>query len=362
MVQCPCLFRNLRARNGLNSMVTSARPQIRDFISEDTRGIILSMAVVFSIILLLSQPLHAGDRAKPSAYPVQLRLARASGATAPFSSDCPVLPACPGGLSFPLPPSIIGGQMEIRTPSPSPNTGKVVQGTGKHAGMVLVPAGPFDKGSQENKGRVDERPAQKVHLKDFYVAKHEVTVIDYCEFLNAQGEKSRDEMPRVKLDCPNCPFVKDRNYFQPKPEMADRPMVCVSWYGAADYAEWAGGRLPTSAEWEKAALFTSPYRPGDYLSLLSRADSVPVAIATPGVMGVTGMIGNVWEWCSDWYARVPYPESASVSNPTGPALGKEKVIRGGSWASPEASKRIRNRHRASPRGYFRTVGFRIVKD
>jgi formylglycine-generating enzyme required for sulfatase activity len=360
MAHCPRLFGNLSPRNGLNVMVTRVWLLIRYFSNGDRRRGVLSISVVCATILLLALPAHGEDRAGPNVPKAKPKLARTSGVAATLSLDCPTLPACPGGLSFPLPPSL-DGPMEIKTPSRPRATGKVIQGTGKYAEMILVPAGPFDEGSPDNQGRVDERPVQRVHLKSFYLAKHEVTVQDYCDFLNAQGEKSRDNMPRVKLDSPNCPLVKDRNYFQPKPGMADKPMVCVSWYGAADYAEWAGGRLPTSAEWEKAALLTSPYQPGDYLSLLSRADSVPVAIATPGIMGVTGMIGNVWEWCSDWYAREPSPEPSAV-NPTGPALGKEKVIRGGSWASPEASKRIHNRHKASPRGYFRTVGFRIVKD
>ena len=277
------------------------------------------------------------------------------------AADCPALPACPGGDPIPLPP-LIDGPSRQQPPALGSELGKVTNGVGKYAGMVRIPVGPFDMGSDENRGRVDERPQRRVLIKDFYIAKHEVTVQNYCDFLNAKGETSRDGMLRVKLDSPDCPLVKDRNFFQPKPGFAEKPIVCVSWYGALDYARWAGGRLPTSAEWEKAALYTSPYRPGDYLTVLSRADSVPVSIAAPGVQGVTGIIGNVWEWCSDWYTNKEPTEKAPVSNPTGPALGKEKVIRGGSWASPEASKRIRNRHKASPRGYFRTVGFRIVKD
>jgi formylglycine-generating enzyme required for sulfatase activity len=149
--------------------------------------------------------------------------------------------------------------------------------------------------------------------------------------------------------------------FQPKRGMADNPMVLVSWHGAADYAKWAAGRLPTSAEWEKAALLTTPYPQGDFLTILTRESSVPVKIALPGAGGITGMIGNVWEWCSDWYTRDYYGQSPP-SNPAGPALGEEKVIRGGSWASVEASKRIKNVHRAHPLGYYRTVGFRIVKE
>ncbi len=313
------------------------------------------------LLALYSPALWAGDVVVTRGKPAEMRLAQSLATANPLPPDCPTLPACPGGEGIPLAP-FLDVRPKAETSSAKPEVGNVTRGRGKYAGMVLIPAGPFDMGSEENQGRVDERPVRSVHLKSFYIAQHEVTVKEYCDFLNAKGGVSRNGMLRVKLDSPNCPIEKDSNYFQPKPGMADKPMVCVSWHGASDFAQWAGGRLPTSAEWEKAALYTSPYRPGDYLTLLSRADSVPVMIASPGVSGVTGMLGNVWEWCSDWYLKDDYAKSPGVANPAGPPLGKEKVIRGGSWASPEASKRIHNRHRASPRGYFRTVGFRIVRD
>ena len=196
-------------------------------------------------------------------------------------------------------------------------------GTGKYKGMVRVPAGPFDMGSPEGDGRVDERPIHKVFLKDFYIANYEVTARDFCAFLNALGENSRDGFPRAKLDCPDCPIVKVGKVFKLKEDCADKPMVCVSWYGASDYAEWFGGRLPTSAEWEKAALLSTSYQAGDDLSILPRDGALPVTIATPGAGGITGMTGNVWEWCSDWYSRDYYAESP-VSNPIGPALGRRE--------------------------------------
>jgi len=242
------------------------------------------------------------------------------------------------------------------------DTNSLSEGTGKFNGMVLIPAGTFTMGSGDAEGRPDERPAHRVVLKDFYIGKHEVTAKEFCEFLNAKGDTSRDGTRRIMLENPDCPIEKkSNNYYQPKPGYADKPVVMVSWHGASDYAQWAGGRLPTEAEWEKAALLTTPDQPGDFLTVLHRDGSVPVRLAFPGLRGISGMIGNVWEWCADWYAPDYYQQSPS-NNPQGPDLGQEKNIRGGSWASAEASKRIRNRHKAASRGFFRTVGFRIVKD
>jgi len=242
-----------------------------------------------------------------------------------------------------------------------PEAGQLVEGEGPYRGFVYVSAGAFEMGSPDGTGRVDERPLHKVFLKDFSISQREVTVREYCRFLSQRGLVGRDKMPRVLLSSPHCPVAQAGGAFRPKEGMADKPMVCVSWHGAADYAKWAGGRLPTSAEWEKAALLSTPNLPGDYLTILPRESDVPVAIAEPGTYGVTGIIGNVWEWCSDWYGADYYAKSP-VTNPMGPPIGEEKVIRGGSWASPESSKRISNINRAPPHGWFRTVGFRIVKD
>jgi len=274
--------------------------------------------------------------------------------------DCPLLPGCPSGPSVPLPP-MPRNVPEARKHISAEGGNNLTEGIGKYANMVLIPAGPFEMGSAEEEGSPDERPIHKVFVKDFHLAKEVVTAQMYCEFLNAEGEYTSDGLPRMRLDSPDCPVIKQGSRFQPKEDCADRPMVCVCWYGASDYAQWAGGRLPTSAEWEKAASLTVSHPPGGQLVRADSESSAHARKALHGVSGVTGMIGNAWEWCSDWYSRDYYRESPK-ENPTGPLLGQEKEIRGGSYCSPEASHRIQNRHKAAPRGHFRTVGFRIVKD
>lgn len=275
-------------------------------------------------------------------------------------SDVPLLPSCPSCPPIPLPPTV-EDEPESGLPMNMPDNSRVVEGSGRYDGMLLIPSGDFEMGSRDGQGRVDERPLHKVFLKDFYIAKHAVTVKQFCDFLNAEGPVSRDDIQRVKLDSPDCPLEKAGKIFKPKLGFADKPMVCVSWQGAIDYSLWAGGRLPSSAEWEKAALYTQRHIPSESLRISDQEASESVVSALPGIRGMRGMIGNVWEWCADWYARDYYAQSPQDS-PQGPAAGIEKIVRGGSWASPETSRRIQNVHRAAPRGFYRTVGFRIVKD
>jgi formylglycine-generating enzyme required for sulfatase activity len=359
--------RNLRATNSRFGKPSQFNHKLGHFYFLSAKRSSRRLGLHLTILALLALCMNCGvagareylRTAKDDSRPI-VPAAQNSRQSAPDIFDCPFLPGCPGGTPVPLPP-LPKLESKPSAPAPSSNGNGLVEGTGKHSGMVLIPTGPFDMGSAQGEGRLDERPIHKVFLKDFYIAKHNVTAKDFCAFLNAQGETSRDGLPRVRLDSPDCPIVKVGKAFKPKQDCSDKPMVCVSWYGASDYAEWVGGRLLSSAEWEKAALLITSYHAGDYTTILSREGAVPVNIAVPGAKGVTGMTGNIWEWCSDWYSKDYYSESP-VSNPLGPALGEEKNIRGGSWASAECSKRTRNRHKASPRGYYRTVGFRIAKD
>jgi formylglycine-generating enzyme required for sulfatase activity len=304
-----------------------------------------------------------------------MSLAKAQGGLLKPSSDImavhqrenmfsfPSLPACPGGLSVPLPPFLdrMDGQPSPAVTPINIGAAGIVEGSGKYSGMILIPAGSFAMGSPERLGRVDEHPSHDVQINDFYIGKREVTVREFCRFLNSQGENSADGVARIRLDDPACPVLKDGSLFVSRPGFHDRPVTHVSWYGAMDYAVWAGGRLPTSAEWEKAAVFSTSIPPPDNLSLPSDDISGNVLQESEGIMGIIGLAGNVWEWCHDWYQKDYYSQGVST-NPLGPPLGQEKVIRGGSWVSPEASKRIKNRHKAVPRGFYKTVGFRIVKE
>ncbi len=270
-------------------------------------------------------------------------------------ADCPTLPACPGVTAeqrVPLPPTV---QQAVPDPKPvKPPPLKPAQGKGKYEGMYRVPVSILEMGSPNDQGRPDEHPQRRVTLREFYIAKEMITAADFSEFLTKEGLRSREGSARIKLDASDCPIVRDGKVYRPKEGKGGDAVTYVSWYGAAEYAEWAGGRLPTSAEWERAALATGAPVIEDKQVFLGEAPPNLAAMKDK-------MVGFLWQWCSDWYEKDYYTVSVNVS-PPGPALGFEKVIRGGSWAAAESSKRIKNRHRAAPQGYYDTVGFRIVKD
>jgi formylglycine-generating enzyme required for sulfatase activity len=194
------------------------------------------------------------------------------------------------------------------------------------APMMLVPAGEFTMGS--NEGNDDEKPVHRINLDAYYIDKHEVTVGQYGEFLEAN---SFDPPPSWTTMA--------------QPPHENRPVVNVDWKDANTYCKWAGKRLPTEAEWEKAARGTdqriypwgndppNPQR-ANYgkTTWNNHAALVPVGQLQDGKSpyGIDGLAGNVWEWVSDWYDPDYYATSPS-RNPAGPETGKYKVVRGGSW-------------------------------
>jgi len=269
-------------------------------------------------------------------------------------------------------------------------------------GMAQVPAGDYwmgrtrlwlmDEINWQIRDRMDDRPVHRVSLDAFWIDTHEVTNADYAAFV-----KATDATTPYQWGGPTPPANK-----------ADLPIYNVSWHDATAYCTWLGKRLPTEAEWEKAARGgiedsdypwgneyetvgeppaapapaapaapapdqpAAPVPPAAPVSppaapVISHAHSSsasgprPVGSYPPNGYGLYDMSGNVWEWVSDWYDLYYYGVSP-IKNPTGPPDGHYKVIRGGSWADSDPRLGATYfRNYVSPDEQSPTVGFRCAK-
>lgn len=198
--------------------------------------------------------------------------------------------------------------------------------------MQMIPAGTFLMGSVD---RSNERPVHEVYLDPFYIDITEVTNEQWKRFVDANPDWQKTKIDKRYHDGNYLKHWIDSNY---PAEKAEHPVVYVSWYAAAAYAKWIGKRLPTEAEWEKAArgLEGHKYAYGDKYDAAKAntgrtiGDTTPVASYQPNDYGLYDMTGNVIEWCSDWYGYNYYVVSPK-QNPKGPEEGESRVIRGGSW-------------------------------
>ncbi len=241
--------------------------------------------------------------------------------------------------------------------------------------MVLIPGGKFMMGS--NDGDYDEKPVHDVYVDSFYMDEHEVTNEQYCKFLNAisvkvYGKDWRDSSGKNLIyNGPSLKIEKSGNRFKPKAGYKNHPVIDVYWAGAKAYAEWVGGRLPTEAEWERAArggLVGKKYPNGNSISHDDAnyegtggkdrwEQTAPVKSFAPNAYKLYDMAGNVYEWCSDYW-NADYYSKSPKNNPTGPSSGSYHVIRGGSWWDDS------NRARCGFRLYYYfsydLVGFRVL--
>jgi formylglycine-generating enzyme required for sulfatase activity len=234
--------------------------------------------------------------------------------------------------------------------------------------MVLVPAGSFPMGCDlTNPAEVcdaDAQPVHSVYLDAYYIDLYEVTNGRYRACVNAGG-----------CSTPSPWGSATRSWYYGNNAYDAYPVLNVSWQDAADYCAWAGKRLPTEAEWEKAARGTGggwAYPWGNEAPSCALANfkgaSGPCVGDTSQVghpagsspYGLQDMAGNVWEWVSDWYGEGYYSASPS-SNPTGPAEGTEKVVRGGSWY--EEARWVHASVRVSdlPAARYDRLGFRCAR-
>ena len=226
--------------------------------------------------------------------------------------------------------------------------------------MLLIPAGAFTMGS--NSRLPDEGPQHTVKLKAFWIDKYEVTNLQYQQFIAATDRHSPQHF---------------RNRTFPKGKI-DHPVTYVSWYDAKAYCEWAGKRLPSDAEWEKAARGTDgrifPWgdefdvnkanMPLRWESLKTEGDTTPVGAFPSGVSpyGLYDMTGNVWEWTESWYRRYP-----ANKNPNENYGEQYKTLKGGSWWDCSfyqcgISAPVFNRSFFDPQTKNSSFGLRCAKD
>ncbi|MCX5796903.1 MAG: formylglycine-generating enzyme family protein [Elusimicrobia bacterium] len=217
--------------------------------------------------------------------------------------------------------------------------------------LVRVPAGKFWMGSPEGEGDDDERPRHLVLLPEFLIDRHPVTAAQFADFCRRMGRPAPQQPP----------WSAD-----------DHPVVNVSWEDARDYCAWAGKRLPTEAEWERAARGGTQTRYyfgddegglGEYAWFRgnSGGQTHPVAGKAPNAFGLYDMHGNVWEWVADWYDPGYYARSPA-SGPRGPEAGVYRVLRGGSWSLFDVLCRCAARNRLLPRLSGLNLGFRCARD
>ncbi len=227
--------------------------------------------------------------------------------------------------------------------------------------LVRIPTGEYCMGSES--GTPPERPAHRVSLGSFYIAQYPVTNAQYRQFVLDTGHRT-PYLDDARAEREN--WDQERNL--PPAGREDHPVVLVSWHDAQAYCVWAGGRLPTEAEWESAArggLAGEPYPWGDGINRElanydNRAGTTPVGSYPSNPYGLYDMAGNVWEWVADWYDPHYYAVSPT-EDPQGPATGTVKVLRGGAWLLFPEFCRVSYRFRNNPNFRFNLIGFRLAK-
>ena len=228
--------------------------------------------------------------------------------------------------------------------------------------MVSVPAGEFFMGCNEGADKEcykNEKPYHRVYLDAYYIDKYELTNMEYTKCIGAGG----------------CKEPKWGNWHRDL-SWENHPVVGITWIQAEAYCKWAGKRLPTEAEWEKAAKGTDGriYPWGDeagtceYAILFEdrkagcgRNSTWPVGSKPKGASpyGVMDMAGNVFEWVSDWYDG-KYYKNSPASNPSGPMSGGDRVWRGGSWY--QYNYPTSRRSHSKPDSFGQEIGFRCARD
>jgi formylglycine-generating enzyme len=279
---------------------------------------------------------------------------------------------------------------------------------------IYISGGNFFMGTKDREGYPEdgEGPVRKVMVDSFYIDAHTVTNMEFNEFIRDTGyvtdaerfgwsfvfyqlvsEKTKRKVNQVVQQTPWWVVVQGASWKHPEgpdsniEDKLDHPVIHVSWNDAQTYCEWAGKRLPREAEWEFAArggLEHKKFPWGDELTpngehlcnvwqgkfpkTNTKEDgyigTAPVSAFPPNDYGLYNMVGNVWEWCSDWFAK-SVRDRGGRTNPQGPKTGEFRVMRGGSYlchASYCNRYRVAARSKNTPDSSSGNIGFRCVTD
>ena len=227
-----------------------------------------------------------------------------------------------------------------------------------------------------SEARDHEKPQHSVYLEDFWIDQTEVTIDMFARFVNETSYQTAAETNGYGYIWVDSQWqtLPDANWRDPANNNlfgnGNMPVSQVSWHDAQAYCAWAGRRLPTEAEWEKAARGTDgrtfPWgnlSPDDSMLNFNQTSGVTMVGNYPdgaSPYGALDMSGNVWEWTADWYSS-EYYISAPSNNPTGPSSGQLRVLRGGGWNSSMQNVRVTNRDISGPEYYNYILGFRCAK-
>jgi formylglycine-generating enzyme required for sulfatase activity len=238
--------------------------------------------------------------------------------------------------------------------------------------LVWLPGGTFELGGSY--GADDERPAHVVTVDVFAISRHEVTNAQYAKFLNEYGQNSVTLVDRkYKLvESYAGGLRQEGKRWAAQTGYENFPVVCVTWFGAAQFCTFYGYSLPTEAQWEFAArggssqqfhFGKSAYQLGGYAWFKDNSahQTHRVGSKKPNQYGLYDMYGNVREWCADWYDKFYY-QSSPQHNPAGPEKGMYRSARGGAWSSAAFIARSATRNQDYPNSLSNSCGFRVVQN
>lgn len=343
--------------------------------------------------------LAAATTAPPGDSDGQPTAAASQVATVP-ATPVPPSPTVPTPTLAPT-PTLVPTPTATPAPSPTPLPAEVAVPGGT---MLLVAGSFFQMGAAaddllaecqtfstacQRDWFASAEPVHTVLLAPYYLDAHEVTNAAYVAFLNAIGGESATCQGQICLDPDESRVGWQDGLAVVAADRAQQPMAGVSWYGAAAYCAWREARLPSEAEWERAAAWdeataTARRYPwgdefnGKRLNFCDATCDAPqanvayndgFAVAAPvasyadgrGPAGHYDLAGNVWEWVADWYDPAYYAVSPGA-DPTGPETGEQKVVRGGSWFDTAYFSQTAVRQSSPPDNSDATLGFRCAAD